>query len=203
MINQVNWQKVDGLVPAVVQDANSKDVLMLGYMNQEALAQTIETRRVTFFSRSKSRLWTKGETSGHFLELEEISLDCDQDTFLIKARPIGPTCHLGTKTCFGDVATDVSFLKELSNVIEQRFEQRPEGSYVSRLIDKGLHKMAQKVGEEGVEVALAAKDDDKQEFLGESADLLFHLMVLLKAKNCTIEEVCQVLYDRHSNQSPS
>ena len=171
---------------------------MLGYMNREAVSKTLETGLVTFFSRTKERLWTKGETSGNTLNLVSAKLDCDQDTLLIEATPQGPTCHKGTKTCFGDTESDIRFLTTLSGIIDERFTQRPENSYVTHLINKGLHKMAQKVGEEGVEVALAAKDDDQDEFLGEAADLLFHLMVLLKAKGTGLQEVCKVLEKRHS-----
>lgn len=198
----IDWNKVNGLIPAVIQDAQSKDVLMLGYMNSEALDKTLESKKVTFYSRTKQRLWTKGETSGNFLNVESIELDCDGDTLLLKVLPMGPTCHKGTKTCFGEPEVDGSFLKELETIIGRRFEDRPEGSYISSLISKGLHKMAQKVGEEGVEVALAAKDEDQGAFLNESADLIFHLMVLLRARNNTLSEVASILAERHRDRSP-
>ena len=193
----INWQKVSGLLPVIVQDSSTKDVLMLGYMNEEALQKTLDTGMVTFFSRTKNRLWTKGETSGNVLKLKSYKLDCDKDTLLVKAKPVGPTCHTGTKTCFGVAETDLGFLGSLEEIIRDRFEKKPEGSYISSLIKKGSHKMAQKVGEEGVEVALAAKDDDPDAFLGEAADLVFHLMVLLRQREHNLQDVIEVLHKRH------
>ncbi len=196
-MKNIDWNKVNGLIPAVIQDAQSKEVLMLGYMDREAIEKTQTLKKVTFYSRTKKRLWTKGETSGHFLNVVSIALDCDGDTLLIQAEPMGPTCHKGTKTCFGNPTEDWTFLATLEKIIDQRFKTRPEGSYISSLIAKGIHKMAQKVGEEGVEVALAAKDEDEKAFLNESADLIFHLMVLLKARHHSLSEVASILSDRH------
>lgn len=187
----------DGLVPAIVQDAKSGNVLMLGFMNPEAVAQTVETRRVTFYSRSRQQLWTKGETSGNFLELVSISADCDEDTLLIQATPIGPVCHNGTETCFGD--TDVSKLDallELENTIDERRSSMSEDSYVSLLFKDGINKIAQKVGEEAVELILEAKDDDNVRFRSEAADLLFHYLVLLRAKDVSITDVVSTLRSR-------
>lgn len=193
---QINFKKYpDGLAPAIVQDAKTGVVLMLGFMDEAALAQTIEEQRVTFFSRSKQRLWTKGETSGHFLDVVEVRSDCDADTILIKAKPHGPVCHTGSDTCFGETNAG-AFLPELESIINDRFTNPTEGSYVASLIKKGIKKMAQKVGEEGVEVALEAKGDDPDLFLGEAADLVFHLLVLLRAKGHSLAEVEAVLHRR-------
>jgi len=186
----------DGLLPAIVQDAATGAVLMLGFMNAEAVLQTEETGRVTFFSRSKQRLWTKGETSGNFLELVSITPDCDNDTLLIKARPAGPVCHNGTETCFGDSQTSLAFLTELGSVIANRAVEPVEGSYVSKLFAKGLNKIAQKVGEEAVETVIAAKDDDLDAFKNEAADLLFHYLVLLRAKGVELKDIADVLKER-------
>ena len=187
----------DGLVPAIVQDAATGSVLMLGFMNAEAIDQTRATGRVTFFSRSKQRLWTKGETSGNFLELVSITSDCDNDTLLIKARPNGPVCHTGSATCFGDpTEPPLSFLTELESVIASRAAEPVEGSYVSKLFAKGLNKIAQKVGEEAVETVIAAKDDDIDAFKNEAADLLFHYLVLLRAKGVDLGEIVSVLKER-------
>ncbi|MCB0521723.1 MAG: bifunctional phosphoribosyl-AMP cyclohydrolase/phosphoribosyl-ATP diphosphatase HisIE [Lewinellaceae bacterium] len=189
----------DGLVPAIVQDARTGVVLMLGFMDEAALQKTMDEKRVTFFSRSKQRLWTKGETSGHFLDVVEILPDCDEDTVLIKAIPSGPVCHTGSDTCFSEKNAEKSFtfLPELEQVINERFENPSEGSYINSLIKKGIKKMAQKVGEEGVEVALEAQGDEAGLFLGEAADLVFHLMVLLRAKGFSMGEVEAVLRERH------
>ena len=200
LVTKINWKKVSGLVPAVIQDNLSGRMLMLGYMNEAALEKTINTGHVTFFSRTKERLWTKGETSGNTLNLKSIDLDCDQDTLLIKADPKGPTCHKGVESCFND-APSASFLDQLSYIIKERFEEKPQGSYVSSLIDKGLSKMAQKVGEEGVEVALAAKDDDKEALTGEVADLFFHTLVLMEAKGVCLKDVERVLAARHQEST--
>lgn len=196
-LEQIDFQKSGGLVPAVVQDAHAGRVLMLGYMNREALQNTLETKLVTFYSRSKERLWTKGETSGHFLHLVAVDLDCDADTLLIQANPQGPVCHTGDPTCFGKAFSGLSFLRYLEEVIDQRYNQPSDQSYTSSLFRKGIDKIAQKVGEEAVEVVIAAKNEDKDLLLGELADLTYHLLVLLKAKNIAFNEVLEVLEDRH------
>jgi phosphoribosyl-ATP pyrophosphohydrolase/phosphoribosyl-AMP cyclohydrolase len=201
-IAALDWSKGDGLLPAVVQDSHTGKVLMLGYMNAAALAATLQSKRVTFFSRSKQRLWTKGETSGHFLTLVQVLPDCDNDTLLVIAEPHGPTCHAGTETCFGDdVASDASglaFLSRLEAVIAQRIADRPEGSYTARLWSQGPTRLAQKVGEEGVEVALAAVTQGDEKLVGESADLLFHLALLLKSRNLSLRDVVRELERRHA-----
>jgi phosphoribosyl-ATP pyrophosphohydrolase/phosphoribosyl-AMP cyclohydrolase len=186
----------DGLVPAIVQDPSTGAVLMLGFMNAEALQKTEATGHVTFFSRSKQRLWTKGETSGNFLELVSITPDCDNDTLLIKARPSGPVCHTGSDTCFGDTESSLVFLTELESVITSRATQPAEGSYVSKLFAKGINKIAQKVGEEAVETVIAAKDNDLDAFKNEAADLLFHYLVLLRARGVNLNDITAVLKDR-------
>lgn len=186
----------DGLLPVIVQDAKTKVVLMLGYMNEEAFAKTEKEGKVTFFSRSKQRLWTKGETSGNFLMVKDIKVDCDQDTILIKAEPIGPTCHKGTDTCFNE-KNEGDFLSYLGAVIKERKENPSDKSYTSSLFTKGINKVAQKVGEEAVEVVIEAKDDNEELFLNESADLLFHYMILLEAKGYSLEDVKNILKERH------
>lgn len=187
----------DRLVPAIVQDSTTGDVLMLGFMNADALAATESSCRVTFYSRSKRRLWTKGETSGNFLDVVSISSDCDADTLLIKATPHGPVCHTGSDTCFGESSPhSLNFLTELEAVIESRLANPSEGSYVSKLFSKGLNKIAQKVGEEAVETVIAAKDEDIDAFKNEAADLLFHYLVLLRAKGVQFDDVMSVLRDR-------
>jgi len=197
-LDEPDWDKTDGLIPAIVQDAASGRVLMLGYMNREALEKTEATGHVTFFSRSKKRLWTKGETSGNVLELVSIALDCDRDTLLVQARPHGPTCHLGTDTCWGDeLQPAVGFLAELERVIESRKGADPQSSYTARLLNEGIKRCAQKVGEEGVEVALAATSGDREELIDESADLLYHLLVVLAAGDVTLAEVTGRLESRH------
>ncbi len=197
-IKNIDWEKVDNLIPAIVQDSLSGQVLMLGYMNQEALDKTLEINKVTFFSRTKSRLWTKGETSGDFLELKDITIDCDNDTLLIMATPFGPTCHLGTQTCFdGSAGFDLNFISQLNDVIAARYEDRDEKSYTASLFNSGVKRMAQKVGEEGVEVALAAATDDREELVNESSDLLYHLLVLLRGKDVPLKEVIDNLKSRH------
>ncbi|MCB9173969.1 MAG: bifunctional phosphoribosyl-AMP cyclohydrolase/phosphoribosyl-ATP diphosphatase HisIE [Flavobacteriales bacterium] len=186
------------LIPAIIQDNNTNKVLMLGYMNQESLDKTIETKKVTFFSRSKNRLWTKGEESGNFLNLISIENDCDNDTLLIKVIPNGPTCHKGTDTCWGDKnSNDLSFLNQLESIIEQRKESGNEKSYVNDLFKKGINKIAQKVGEEAVEVVIEAKDNNDELFLNESADLLFHYLILLQAKGYKLNNVIEVLVKRN------
>lgn len=186
----------DGLVPAIVQDADSRLVLMLGFMNEEALRVTRETNRVTFYSRSRNRIWTKGETSGNFLELVSITSDCDHDTVLVKARPAGPVCHTGQDTCFNE-KNQPPFLDRLSETIRQRYNDRSAESYTSGLFNKGINAMAQKVGEEAVELVIESKDNDETRFLDEAADLLFHYMVLLRAKGYSIHDVVSVLEKRH------
>ncbi len=189
------WDKQDGLLPAVVQDAETRRVLMLGYMNQEALAATLACGKVTFFSRSKGRLWTKGESSGHYLELVSIESDCDNDTLLVQARPQGPTCHLDRVSCFPAAPSD--FLAELNSLIAKRHALRPLGSYTTRLFEAGVLKIAQKVGEEGVETALAGAAQDDTALLGESADLLYHLVVLLRSRGLGLGQVVELLQVRH------
>ena len=195
---EIDFNKSNGLVPAIIQDSKTSKVLMLGYMNQEALDKTKKEGKVTFFSRSKQRLWTKGETTGHFLIVKEILLDCDQDTLLIKAEPNGPTCHTGADTCwFEKNENKVLFIEHLKNTIRDRKNNPTEKSYTSSLFAKGTNKIAQKVGEEAVELVIEAKDDNKDLFLGEAADLLFHYLVLLEQKNIDLNEVISVLESRH------
>lgn len=186
----------DGLLPAVIQDAHTRVVLMLGYMNAEAFAQTQKEKRVTFWSRSKNRLWTKGETSGNFLAVESVQLDCDNDAILVKVLPAGPVCHTGTDTCWSETNSD-HFLFELERLIQSRKKADPASSYTAQLFSKGINKIAQKVGEEAVEVVIEAKDDNDALFLGESADLLYHYLVLLAAKGKSLEDVMKVLEERH------
>ncbi len=200
MDGKENFEKaIDGLLPAIVQDSLSGKVLMLGYMNARSYEITVETGRVTFFSRKRKRLWTKGESSGHYLNLVSTSWDCDRDTLLIKARPEGPVCHTGSDTCWGEAnGGDFYFLNELQNIIDRRREEAdPDSSYVGHLFQKGINKIAQKVGEEAVETIIEAKDENDELFLGEAADLLFHLTVLLKAKGYQLQDVIGVLEDRH------
>jgi phosphoribosyl-AMP cyclohydrolase / phosphoribosyl-ATP pyrophosphohydrolase len=201
-VESLDWSKGDGLLPAVVQDARTGKVLMLGYMNREALRATLGEKRVTFYSRSKQRLWIKGETSGNFLHLVDAAVDCDNDTILVTANPDGPTCHNGTDSCFGDkigaTATQLAFLSQLESVIEQRVSARPEGSYTARLWAEGPARMAQKVGEEGVEVALAAVTQTPAKLVGEAADLLFHLALLLKSRQLSLSDVVSELERRHT-----
>lgn len=193
-----DFAKGDGLVPAVVQHARTGEVLMLGYMDADALAKTRQSGLVTFYSRSKQRLWTKGETSGDTLSLVDIRQDCDADTLLVRALPAGPTCHTGTSSCFGDdVAPALGFLAELDALVASRHAERPEGSYTTKLFEGGIRRMAQKVGEEGVETALAAVAEDDDALLGEAADLVFHLMVVLRARGLGFEQVARKLASRH------
>lgn len=192
---QLDWGKGDGLLPVVVQDAASLRVLMLGYMNAEALAATRASGKVTFYSRSKQRLWTKGESSGHFLEVVSIDQDCDDDTLLVLAHPRGPTCHLGRASCFPDAPSN--FLGTLDALVAERERERPAGSYTTSLFEKGTRRIAQKVGEEGVETALAAVAQGDEELIGESADLLYHLLVLLRARGLGLADVLQLLETRH------
>ncbi len=195
----LDFKKMNGLIPAVVQDAFTGKVLMLGYMNEEALVKTQESGRVTFFSRSKNRLWTKGENSGNFLEVVSMLEDCDGDAILVKARPLGPVCHTGADTCFEEPNTSqTAFIDQLRAIIKERKENPNSASYTSSLFAKGINKLAQKVGEEAVELVIEAKDDNKTLFLGEAADLLFHYLVLLEAKNYSLDEVVAVLKQRHA-----
>jgi phosphoribosyl-ATP pyrophosphohydrolase/phosphoribosyl-AMP cyclohydrolase len=187
------------LIPAIIQDANTKKVLMLGYMNAEAFETTQKLQKVTFYSRSKKRLWTKGEESGHFLNVKSIHLDCDQDTLLIYAKPEGPICHTGSDTCWGEENTNaLSFLNELEHIIEQRKAADASGSYVASLFRKGINKIAQTVGEEAVETVIEAKDTNDQLFLDESADLLFHYLILLQAKGFKLNDVVKTLASRNT-----
>ncbi|MFO1408762.1 MAG: bifunctional phosphoribosyl-AMP cyclohydrolase/phosphoribosyl-ATP diphosphatase HisIE [Steroidobacteraceae bacterium] len=198
----IDWSKDGGLVPAIVQDADSGAVLMLGYMNREALGATQARGRVVFYSRSRQRLWEKGETSGNHLQLESVRLDCDADTLLVLARPAGPTCHTGTRTCFGDEpasrAETLGFLARLEDVIAARIHDAPEGSYTARLYAKGVRRVAQKVGEEGLEVALAGAGEPDPQLVSESADLLFHLLLLLRSRSIPFAAVVDELRQRHA-----
>ncbi|MFD0324799.1 MULTISPECIES: bifunctional phosphoribosyl-AMP cyclohydrolase/phosphoribosyl-ATP diphosphatase HisIE [Lysobacter] len=200
-IDALDWDKQLGLIPAVVQDASTLRVLMLGYMDRAALQATLDSGHVTFFSRSKQRLWTKGETSGNFLDLVSMETDCDRDTLLVRAQPHGPTCHLGRESCFpnapGHPGDALSFLVELDDLVKQRERERPAGSYTTHLFDKGVRSIAQKVGEEGVETALAAVVQDDAALCGEAADLLFHLQVLLRARGLSLSDAVAVLRARH------
>jgi phosphoribosyl-ATP pyrophosphohydrolase/phosphoribosyl-AMP cyclohydrolase len=197
----IDFEKVGGLVPAVVQDVDSHVVLMLGYMNQEALDITLESKKVTFFSRTKERLWTKGETSGNFLHVKSITVDCDNDTLLVKAWPEGPVCHTGSDTCFDEINNSKTlFIDQLRQIIKERKNNPSDQSYTASLFAQGINKVAQKVGEEAVEIVIEAKDDNKALFLGEAADLLFHYLILLEAKNIELDEVMQVLIDRHNKK---
>jgi phosphoribosyl-ATP pyrophosphohydrolase/phosphoribosyl-AMP cyclohydrolase len=200
-VADIDFSKGDGLVPAVVQDATTGAVLMLAYMNREALEQTLVRKRAVFYSRSRQRLWEKGETTGHALDVVDVVHDCDNDTLLVTANPRGPACHNGTVTCFGDEtrssAARLAFLAQLERVIEQRAVEKPETSYTARLLDKGIARVAQKVGEEGVELALAGVGESEQKVLEESADLVFHLMVLLRARGIPFARVVDLLESRH------
>ncbi len=198
--SRIDWEKVDGLVPAIIQDFTSSQVLMMGYMNADALAKTLETGKVTFFSRTKQRLWTKGETSGNVLELKNIALDCDQDTLLVKANAVGPTCHKGTTTCWdGDEQEEsqMVWLHQLETLLGERKDADPETSYTASLYARGTKRISQKVGEEGVEVALAATAGDKAELICESADLMYHLLVLLNDQGLSLSDVVNKLKERH------
>lgn len=186
-----------GLIPAIIQDANTRMVLMQGYMNRESLAETEKSGKVCFFSRSRQKLWTKGEESGNFLHVKEILSDCDNDSLLVKAEPVGPTCHTGTDTCWGEVNRDSDFLFFLQRYLQKRKDDSPEKSYTARLIAKGINKVAQKVGEEAVELVIEAKDDNEDLFLNEAADLMYHYIVLLIAKGYGLEDVIKILEGRH------
>ncbi|MDK2843045.1 MAG: phosphoribosyl-AMP cyclohydrolase / phosphoribosyl-ATP pyrophosphohydrolase [Anaerophaga sp.] len=196
---QLDFSKLgNGLLPAIIQDARTNVVLMLGFMNEEAFKKTKKEGKVTFYSRTKNRLWTKGEESGNFLEVVSILPDCDNDTILIKANPAGPVCHTGNDTCFAEINKgNIEFLVHLQDVIDQRLQEMPEGSYTTSLFEKGINKIAQKVGEEAVETIIEAKDHNDDLFLNEVADLTYHLLVLLTAKSYRIEDVVKVLQERH------
>jgi phosphoribosyl-AMP cyclohydrolase / phosphoribosyl-ATP pyrophosphohydrolase len=202
-VTDLDWDKGSGLLPAIVQDAAGGAVLMLGYMNREALERTQASGRVTFWSRRKGRLWTKGETSGHFLVVKQIAADCDGDTLLILAEPLGPACHRGTFTCWGEsppqsAAQSIAFLTRLEQVITQRMSDRPSGSYTAQLLAQGTRRIAQKVGEEGLELALAGVAQSDQEVIGEAADLLYHMLLLLKVKGLSLPQVVAELEARHA-----
>jgi len=192
----IDLNKGNGLVPAVIQDYSTLQVLMLGYMNEEAFRKTQQEGKVTFFSRSRNRLWTKGETSGNFLIVKEITIDCDNDALLIKADPSGPVCHTGTKSCFGE-ETSKGFIYKLEQIINQRVDNNIGESYTNKLFRKGINKVAQKVGEEAVELIIEAKDDDPELFKNEAADLLYHLLILLKTKKVSFSDIEEILQSRH------
>lgn len=195
----IDFEKMGGLVPAIIQDATTKNVLMLGFMNEEAYEKTCQTGKVTFWSRTRQTLWTKGETSGNFLELVSMDIDCDNDTLLVKVHPHGPTCHTGTDTCWGESndSTPLLFLKELQDFIERRHEEMPEGSYTTRLFRDGVNKMAQKLGEEALETVIEATNGTNEKLVYEASDMLYHLLVLLTGKGLRIEDVAVELQKRH------
>jgi len=195
-ISSLDWEKTNGLIPVVIQDHQTLEVLMLGYMNVEAFEKTRNEGKVTFFSRSKNRLWTKGEESGNFLFVKSIHIDCDQDTILILVNPVGPTCHTGSRSCF-DTAYNQNFIFELENIITDRYENPTAESYINSLRKKGINKIAQKVGEEGVETVIAALNETDVDFINEASDLVFHLMVLLKEKGKTLQDIGLNLEKRH------
>ena len=196
---KIDFEKCGGLVPAIIQDAKTKNVLMLGYMNQEAFDKTMETKKVTFWSRSRNCLWTKGETSGNFLNLVSIKIDCDNDTLLVQANPEGPTCHKGTDTCWGEdnEQNPLLFLTELQDFINRRHEEMPEGSYTTKLFKDGVNRMAQKVGEEALETVIEATNGSSEKLVYEASDMLYHLIVLLTSKGLRIEDVAAELAKRH------
>ena len=196
---KIDFEKCGGLVPAIIQDAQTKNVLMLGYMNQEALDKTVETKKVTFWSRSRNCLWTKGETSGNFLHLVDIKVDCDNDTLLVKANPDGPTCHTGTDTCWGEIneQNPLLFLTELQDFINRRHKEMPEGSYTTKLFKDGINKIVQKVGEEALETVIEATNGTSEHLVYEASDLLYHLVVMLASKELRIEQVAEELHKRH------
>ncbi len=194
----IDFNKMGGLVPAIIQDSQTSKVLMLGFMNEMAYNKTVETGKVTFFSRTKNRLWTKGEESGNFLNVKSITEDCDQDTLLIKVIPVGPVCHTGSDTCFDEVNSNpILFLQYLQNFIDKRYNEMPEGSYTTSLFKKGVNRMAQKVGEEAVETVIEATNGTDEGFLYEASDLIYHLIVLLTSKGHRIEDLAQELKKRH------
>lgn len=201
-MEQIDFSKGSGLVPVVIQDNNTLQVLMVGYMNDEALNKTRNEKKVTFFSRSKNRLWTKGETSGNFLYVEDISADCDNDSILIKVNPAGPVCHTGSTSCFGG-ETSKGFLYNLEHIINQRINNNIEDSYTNKLYKNGINKVAQKVGEEAVELVIESKDNNIDLFKNEAADLLYHMLILLKVKNVSLESIEEVLKRRHKSIPPA
>ena len=199
MAMTLDFDKMGGLIPAIVQDARTKNVLMLGFMNKEAYEKTLELKKVTFYSRTRHKIWTKGEESGHFLDLVSIEADCDNDTLLVKAIPNGPVCHTGTATCFNDDNSyGIQFLTELQDFIIKRYQEMPEGSYTTSLFESGINRMAQKVGEEAVETVIEATNGTDGRMMYEAADLLYHLIVLLTAKGRRIEELAEALCQRHN-----
>lgn len=198
MESKIDWGKMGGLVPAIIQDAHTCEVLMLGFMNKEALLKTLELGKVTFWSRSRQTLWTKGETSGNFLNVVSLSVDCDRDSLLILANPVGPTCHNGTHSCFEKtVRDDHPFLKKLGSIIQQRHQEMPEDSYTTTLFLRGLDRIAQKVGEEAIETVIASKNEDQGTLINETSDLIYHLLVLLEYKKLSLREICSCLEQRH------
>lgn len=200
MINadELNFDKLGGLIPAIVCDAQTDQVLMLGFMNSEAFTKTVETKLVTFFSRTRNELWTKGETSGNYLNLVEIKKDCDNDSLLVFANPVGPVCHLGTYSCFGVERTNINFLNQLNELIQERKIQLPENSYTTKLFQLGADRIIQKVGEEAIETVIAAKNRDKNEIVNETSDLIYHLLVMLAEQEIELEDVVSKLIERHS-----
>ena len=196
---KIDFEKMDGLVPAIIQDATTKNVLMLGFMNEEAYEKTLATKHVTFWSRTRNTLWTKGETSGHFLNLVDMKIDCDNDTLLVRVNPVGPTCHTGTDTCWGEEneSNPLLFLSELQSFIDKRKQEMPEGSYTTSLFSKGVNKIAQKVGEEALETVIEATNGTDDHLVYEASDLLYHLIVLLTEKGLRIENVAEELHKRH------
>lgn len=202
MVNKIDFEKMGGLVPAIIQDAETRNVLMLGFMNEEAYQKTLATGHVTFWSRTRNCLWTKGETSGHFLNLVDMKIDCDNDTLLVKVHPVGPTCHTGTDTCWGEENTTqeshpLAFLSELQDFINRRKQEMPEGSYTTKLFKDGINKIAQKVGEEALETVIEATNGTREHLIYEASDLLYHLVVLLAEKDLRIEDVAMELHKRH------
>ncbi|MDB5109001.1 MAG: bifunctional phosphoribosyl-AMP cyclohydrolase/phosphoribosyl-ATP diphosphatase [Mucilaginibacter sp.] len=193
---EIDFNKTDGLVPVIIQDEQTLEVLMLGYMNQEAYNKTVQEKIVTFFSRSKNRLWTKGETSNNFLHVKDVRIDCDNDTLLIKVKADGPTCHTGNRSCF-NTGYNQNFILQLEQIIADRYENPQEGSYVNKLRGKGINKIAQKVGEEAVETVIAALNETETDFINESSDLIFHLLVLLREKGFSLERIAKNLEERH------
>ena len=196
---KIDFEKMGGLVPAIIQDATTKNVLMLGFMNEEAYEKTLATKHVTFWSRTRNTLWTKGETSGHFLNLVDMKIDCDNDTLLVRVNPVGPTCHTGTDTCWGEEneSNPLLFLSELQSFIDKRKQEMPEGSYTTSLFTKGVNKIAQKVGEEALETVIEATNGTDDHLVYEASDLLYHLIVLLAHKGLRIEDVAEELHKRH------
>ena len=195
----IDFSKMGGLVPAIIQDATTKNVLMLGFMNEEAYRKTLDTKHVTFWSRTRNCLWTKGETSGNYLNVVDIKNDCDNDTLLVKVHPVGPTCHKGTDTCWGETNTEnpLLFLSELQNFIDKRHQEMPEGSYTTKLFKDGVNKMAQKLGEEALETVIEATNGTSEHLVYEASDMLYHLIVLLTSKGLRIEDVAEELHKRH------